>query len=180
VYAQNDPVNLLDRTGFKTVVVITRDSGFGSHVALWLTNNGSPILYDPGGSFLGSEGRGSGGFFTDEEANLEEYTRYQESTGSSVETFTFETTVAEEAQIAERISPSSGGPGEGEAGFLMCASHVSSVLQGTGPFNNLGTYRFPGNLASALERLRAGGNRPRLLQLRQLIPAPFPVSPFFR
>jgi hypothetical protein len=153
-YARADPVDHTDPTGFDTVVIITRDYGVGTHAALYIDNAGSPILFDPGGSDEpNGEPRGSGGFFEDSDANLQNYIDYQKSTESAVETYRFQTTTEQEAALVERISPSDAGPGEGEGGFFTCAYHVSRVLQGIGPFRDLDTYRLPGSLADALTEI---------------------------
>ena len=85
-----------------------------------------------------------------EDADLGRYIRFQEGTGSIVETYNFHTSVEEEAQIAARIAPADTSPGIGQGGMFTCAIHVSESLQGIGPFKGLGTYFLPGNLADEL------------------------------
>ncbi|UXR63257.1 hypothetical protein EZJ49_09215 [Bdellovibrio bacteriovorus] len=61
-YVNSDPINGIDPSGLKTRILITRNAlGFGNHVALQVDNGGSPILYDPGGSFGGAKS-GTGAF----------------------------------------------------------------------------------------------------------------------
>jgi RHS repeat-associated protein len=147
-YSRNDPVNSFDPIGLNTIVVITRDLGFGDHAALWIENNGSPVLYDPGGAF-GRPGVGADAVI--ENANLNDYISFQQGEGSAVETYSFATSREEEAAIMERIRPSDTSIGEGEGGVLTCSVHVSNVLAGIGRFKHLGAgIRFPGNLAGAL------------------------------
>jgi len=91
--------------------------------------------------------RGSADALHGDEADLNSYINYQRSTGSSVKTYTFNTTPAEEAQIANRADELGG-----RAPF-NCARATSAALTGSGPFKNLDSYFFPGNLASALGQL---------------------------
>jgi RHS repeat-associated protein len=159
-YALNNPLNLWDPTGLDTVVVITRDYIIGSHAALYVDNAGTPIQFDPGGSYRSGD-RGSSGSFEGEEANLEAYMKYQRGTGSTVATYRFKTTPEDESALVERISPSDGSPGEGEGGSFTCAYHVSSVLQGVGPFKDLGISVIPGNLARFLDQILNPRPRPQ-------------------
>lgn len=148
-YASNNPSTYGDPFGLSTIVIITRDSGFGTHAALYVGNGPNSILYDPAGSFdpLAEDGtplRGSGDFFHGSEIDLASYIRFQESTGSIVETYSFDTTVEQETEIAERVEDLGGAaPG-------ACALRVSAALNGVGPFKVLGTYVLPGSLANAL------------------------------
>jgi RHS repeat-associated protein len=148
-YSSNDPVNHFDPSGLKTVVIITRDFTFGSHAAVWVENAGDALLYDPAGSFVprGLRDRnavGEAGVLDAEFANLAEYIRFQQSTGSSVETFTFSTTPAEEAKIASRIEAA------GAASGGWCAFMVAEAVGGIGPFEGLESYMLPGSLADEL------------------------------
>ncbi len=91
--------------------------------------------------------RPSGEFFTKNEANLQDFLEYLRKSNSSVKTITFDTTPEEEAKIAANIEES----GRTTGGF--CAFSISSVLKGTGPFKDLGTFFSPGSLADELEKL---------------------------
>ena len=63
-------------------------------------------------------------------------------------TYTFATTPDEEQAIADRIDELGGVTG----GF--CAVAASQVLNGIGPFKNLGTRFTPGTLDKALKNLQ--------------------------
>ena len=173
-YAQNDPINRVDPTGLDTVVIITRDNGFGSHTAVRIDNNGSPILYDPSGSyFVGDGERGSGAYFEGDDADLNKFIRFHEESGSTVTIYRFPTTPEEEARIAEKIMPSDGSNGLGDGGLgFNCAERTSTALQGIGPFENLDTYWFPGNLADALEEIRTPAKPRELLSPSQSFARP--------
>ena len=134
--------------GLIMVVVITEaPSGsftVGSHAAVCDSISGDPVLYDPGGSYQAGA-RGSGDAFSGAEADLRAFLRFERKDRDIVRRFKFRTTPAQEAQIAERISQVGGKQG----GF--CAVGVSQVLDGTGPFSQLGSpFYFPSSLGDAL------------------------------
>jgi RHS repeat-associated protein len=145
VYVGNNPVNWVDPFGLKTTIIITYDYWIGSHAAVHIDNNGSPILYDPAGSYR-DQTRGSGGFFDGNEAALSPYIGYHQGTGSTVETITFNTSNADELAIAQRIDDA------GDPRGISCSRKVSGVLSGIGPFKKLDSYLFPGSLADELKR----------------------------
>ena len=156
-YVGNDPLNGMDPTGLDTAVIITRDAvpytfgllTYGSHAAVRVDNGGNPMLYDPGGSYL-ARTRGSGDAFYGNEAALNAYTSYQRSTGSTVNTYRFSTTSDQERQIANQIEERGGVSG------CLCASAVSDVLRGVGPFKGVGSFA-PGTLGQQLENLPGVG-----------------------
>jgi uncharacterized protein RhaS with RHS repeats len=55
-YVGNDPLNKVDPSGKKTIVLIVYDKGplglgtIGGHAALYVDNGKEPILFDPAGS----------------------------------------------------------------------------------------------------------------------------------
>ena len=151
-YARNDPANYVDPTGLITVVVISQapsgSSAFGEHAAVSVSNSGDPVLYDPGGSYRAGA-RGSGDAFYGAEADLRAFLRFQRRDRDIVRRIKFRTTPEQEAQIAKRISQVGGKQG----GF--CAVGVSQVLDGIGPFSQLGApFYFPSSLGDALEGLQ--------------------------
>jgi hypothetical protein len=152
-YVENDPLNGTDPTGLDTVVIITRDPvpwtfgllSYGSHAAVRVDNGNNPILYDPAGSYRAAT-RGSGDALSGNDANLNSYTNYQNSSGSTVNTYRFSTSSAQERQIAERIDE------RGGAAPCFCSSAVSDVLNGIGPFRDVGSV-FPGTLEKQIKTL---------------------------
>jgi hypothetical protein len=66
----------------------------------------------------------------------------------------FNTDDATEAEIAKRIKELTR---RGGVQPTYCAKAVSRVLNGLGPFRDLGSYRRPAALARRLRELRAGG-----------------------
>ncbi|UTD26543.1 RHS repeat-associated core domain-containing protein [Bradyrhizobium sp. WD16] len=152
-YTGNDPVNKTDPSGLDTVVIITRDPvpytfgllTYGSHAAVRIDNGGNPVLYDPAGSFRAAT-RGSGDALYGSDAALAPYIGYQNSLGSTVNTYRFSTTPAQEGDIANRIENLGG------AIPCFCAASTSSALSGIGPFQNVGSL-LPGNLENQVKNL---------------------------
>jgi RHS repeat-associated protein len=146
-YVLGDPVNLLDPRGLDTTVVINNNDVFtGTHAGVIVGSGADTVLYDPGGSYHTVE-KGSGDALYGDGVDIGDYIRYQQLDGPDVQVYTFPTTSAEEMLIKERIS--NGGmniPGS-------CAIDASSVLNGIGPFNGLGTYFTPNGLGNALNGL---------------------------
>ena len=147
-YVRGNPISYIDPLGLITTVAITYDSSFGTHATLYTSNgdDGGPFIYDPAGSYDDQE-RGTGDYFGDKAANLSNYIQYQNSLGSDVKTYSFNTTPEIERQFSDRALD------QGGAAPGYCADHVSKVIRGIGPFKDLGRYFLPGNLASALSRI---------------------------
>ena len=146
-YVGNLPTVLTDPAGLATIVIITRDYGWGSHAALYVSNGDDPVLYDPNGHYMENMGRGSDDTFVGEEADLQNYMKYQLSTDSGVELYAFDTSLEQEASIVKSIDELGGGTS------FSCATSVSAALENTDPFQGLGKYFWPGNLASKLKDL---------------------------
>jgi RHS repeat-associated protein len=145
-YAFNSPTSYIDPSGLKTTVIITSDFGIGSHAAVF-TDAGGGLLYDPGGSYQ-STTRGTGGYFTGSETSLAAYLAYQKSTGSTVQTYSFDTTPSQEMQIQSNVVTGLGGNTP-----FKCTLGVCAVLQGVGPFQDLQSNVLPGSLANQLDTL---------------------------
>jgi RHS repeat-associated protein len=150
-YAWNDPVKATDASGLVTAVVVWskwRDA----HSALHIDNAHNPLLYDPSGNYPGPglRVRGSDDTFQGDDADLPSYLHYWHKRGhSSPEVFLFDTTPAEEAEIARNIEEL----GEGGSGPFDCALLVSESLRVVGMFDELGRVRWPGKLAKYLRHL---------------------------
>ena len=149
-YANDSPVADVDPTGLSTTIIIVKDpvgpGDAGTHAGIYIDNNGDPLLYDPAGGYPTDRGCGSGDACSnsDNGTSLPDYINYQLSKGSSVDTYTFGTNAAEEATIANNIGNEGGGfPGG-------CTLAVCDVMHGVGPFKNMPSYFFPGNLGRDL------------------------------
>jgi len=146
VYVMNDPTYGIDPSGLDTTVIIVYDHGIGSHAAVLVDNGGNPVLYDPAGGY--GEDHKCSEKCIDQLADVKKYMDYHTSTGETVKLFVFKTTLAEEKQIYQNIIDAESSIG----GF--CSIAVSTVLNGIGPFGNLGTYLLPGNLGRALGAIK--------------------------
>jgi RHS repeat-associated protein len=144
-YALGTPLRYTDARGLETILVTTYDYGFGSHSAIYVNTPGQPpFLYDPAGSYQpNGEPRGTGGFFEGNQANLQDYVKYQESTGSTVEVVKIPTTPAQEQGIKERAMDI------GDPRGFSCASAVSQALGGA---CGISESLFPGSLRRKAER----------------------------
>ncbi|MCW8924216.1 MAG: RHS repeat-associated core domain-containing protein, partial [Gammaproteobacteria bacterium] len=162
-YVGNNPLRFNDPMGLDTTIVITHDSMFfglidvGSHAAVFTDNSaeqGGQILFDPAGSYSPiGDVRGSGDFFSGESANLPSYISYQESLGSTVQTYTFQTSPANETAIVDRITGEASSPAF-TGTPLMCAVSCVDAITGIGPFQNLGSPSTPGGLEQGLINLQ--------------------------
>jgi hypothetical protein len=123
-------------------VVTVRTLGFGVHSSVHIDNggDGQPALYDPAGSYTPNSGepRGTGDILYRPDADLNDYRRYHENAGDTVETTRLPTTPQEEADIirnAEEI---------GGAGAFRCTIAASGALGG---LCGIPTSFLPGSLA---------------------------------
>jgi uncharacterized protein RhaS with RHS repeats len=159
IYANMNPLNRIDSLGLDTVIIINNNTPvIGTHAGLYLDHGvigvvpGKPMentgreIYDPAGHYLNAT-RGEEGTFYGKDADLNNYINFQKEDGTNVEIYRFKTTPEEEREIAKKIQET------GDPRGLSCAPSVSSVLSGTGPFKNLGTYRTPSGFGNALKKL---------------------------
>ncbi|RKZ70060.1 MAG: hypothetical protein DRR19_33600 [Candidatus Parabeggiatoa sp. nov. 1] len=165
-YVTGQPVSFVDPFGLKTTVIITTDYYWlfwiiplkiGSHAAVMIDNLGDPILYDPAGSYIPSQAWKtipretlgdvfqSGEFAFPFDLDLQEYLEYHTKSGSRIALLFFPTTPEEEQELAKRIRDSSHRTPE-----LYCTIAVSNVLDGIGPFKDLGIFVRPGSLYDEL------------------------------
>jgi len=134
-------MSAIDPDGLKTTLVTTYDYGFGTHSAILIETEGMPpLLYDPAGTF---PKMGSGD--TMEDVTLDQYVKYQKSTGSRVVTTVLNTTVDQEKAMRKWL--------EGNRGMApgFCASGVSSALNGA---CGIGGSMFPGTLKKQAEKAK--------------------------
>lgn len=168
-YAMQNPIKTTDPWGLFTIVIVN-NNGFG-HSGMYVSNSGSgtPLIYDPYGSYDPHSHapstvnndivdtlyppRGSDGTIQGDNLDWANYVQYQMADGPDVQTYIFNTTPAEEQQLAQEAEQL------GEQGLWnplnSCTTKVSTVLSSTGPFTNFGTFIFPGQLGSALATLQS-------------------------
>ena len=150
-YVANDPINGIDPSGLKTIFLITRGAlGIGNHIAVYIDNGGSPMIFDPGGTYA-TPLDGTGDLVSGARANTGAFAAFHQSHfGDSTEMITFDTSSADEAAIADRLQ----GPGMGGFRGGQCATGVSSAVDGIGPFKGLGSnFFFPGSVGRSLRAL---------------------------
>lgn len=156
-YVGGTPTHASDPLGLQTVIVVNNNHWAevwsmvaGTHVGMYTSNGGDPIMYDPGGSYGSGHGAGSGDFIEAGPSTLTDYIMYQIQDGSNVDVYSFDTTPEQEKQIVENIMNGGNyGPGQ-------CAAGVSNAINGIGPFKDLGTYSTPKGLGNALDALQGG------------------------
>ncbi|MFS9379986.1 RHS element core protein [Citrobacter sp. ANG330] len=144
-----NPVLAIDPYGLNNLDVIVNNNGIG-HVGLHMGSGDNELLYDPGGSYMTPEGipSGSGGTFLGSDANLNNFLKYQFEDGSDVNVYSFEITPDEDKKIREAIDE------QGGCSPFFCASCSSSVLNGIGPFKNLGKIQTPWGMKDAMSNIR--------------------------
>lgn len=138
-----NPVSYTDSLGLQTTVII--NNNFPGHVGVHVGSGSNQMLYDPGGSYPGTEGTGNTA--SGAAADLGSYLNYQRLDGPKVETHRFNTSKAQEQQIMDNIDS------RGSCRPLYCAVCSSDVLRGIGPFRDLGRHYTPGGLGSTLRGL---------------------------
>jgi len=129
----------------------------GEHTALYVDNGGDPILFDPAAdtpAIGGGEHPPNDIFAVPSEMTLDEYVREDIRENLYTEIIPFNTDNATEAEIVKRIRELTK-----DGGFRgpVCAKAVSRILNGLGPFRNLGTFTRPVALAKRLRQLKATG-----------------------
>ncbi len=141
-------------SGLDTIVMVffnnPNHTGFvGEHSAVFVTNGGNPVLYDPSGDSRINGEHPDDDVFRDESADLHQYLDAHSSQNQNTypEIFTFDTSADQERQIADRIEKL------GHPGSFNCADAVSSVLRGIGPFKDLQHVYRPAALAEELREL---------------------------
>ena len=161
-YVLGNPLRYTDPFGLVTTVVYTSDGI--DHVGVHVDNpKGSPVLYDPNGSYRYYETSAydsnysyltnPGPLFSGDEANLGKYLEHLRKYGPNVETFSFKTTPEEEAVIVSNIEA------QGTPGVLSCSINTSSAISGVGPFSNVSPTWWPSSLASQLRSLGIISNK---------------------
>ncbi|HCT5823854.1 TPA: hypothetical protein OT171_004752 [Citrobacter sedlakii] len=143
-----NPISTIDPYGLNNLDVIVNNNGIG-HVGLHMGTGDSELLYDPGGSYMTPQGipSGSGGTFMGGDANLNDYLKYQYEDGPKVTVYSFEIEPNEEKKIRDAIDE------QGGCAPLYCALCSSSVLNGNGPFKNLGKIRTPWGMDDAMSEI---------------------------
>jgi hypothetical protein len=159
-YVKQNPIKSIDVRGEETSVWISypSDSPWDPGHASALTEK---IIWDPNGQacecqYLDGEAKpwlpGTGQTYSRNPRTDRAFNDHASSEGWVVNKYTFSTTPEEEQMIEDRIEQYGGG------GALGCAIAVSTVLDGIGPFKDLGTTNWPSTLEENLMRLKGSGN----------------------
>ena len=178
-FGLNNPISNYDHTGLKpqqftnnierkapsetttrtsnVSVIVTYDTflgiEFGSHAAIIVQTPRESILFDPGGSFMGTKEypRGTADILTTEDHGdtlLSTFVNYHKGTGSRVELFNFSVTEKEAGEIVERIFNIGGTSGG------LCSIATCQAIQGIGPFEKVDVSLLPGNLADQMQAIK--------------------------
>lgn len=156
-YVKGNPVRFIDPSGLETVVVYTSDGI--DHTGVYVDNPlGNQTLYDPNGSYRYYTSpvydpnykvlTNPGPLFEGPEANLQEYLKHLHTYGPNVETYRFNTTPLEEAEIVKNILE------RPTPGALSCSINTSESISGVGPFKDVRPTWLPWNLADQLRKLQ--------------------------
>jgi hypothetical protein len=152
---RGNPGNWVDPKGEETTVYISypQDNPFDPGHAFLSTES---TIYDPSGAecvcqydpdALSFFPGGSNQTYSRDPKTDTKFFGHAKSDGYIVNAYRFPKTYAEELQIETRIEEHGGG------GYLGCAASVSSVLHGIGPFEDLGSFRFPSSLEARLKEM---------------------------
>jgi RHS repeat-associated protein len=156
-YALQNPQSYIDFFGEETTVSISyHPDGWYGHASVMTDEQ----IYDPSGANClcqydemdrGPYPPGSGETYERNPLTDNAFRRHQSSGGWVVHNYRFATTPEQERLINDRIRNRGGG------GFFGCARSVSNVLDGIGPFRNLGTTGLPSRLERRLRRIPQPG-----------------------
>jgi RHS repeat-associated protein len=146
-YVGNDPGNAVDPWGLITTIITIYDYGIGTHSALFISNNGMSVLYDPAGAYalaVYDKEKGYSDIIEDNSAALLGYLKFHKVAGSKAVIQAFNTSLEAESTIIGRIKEL----GDVQGG--SCTQAVSSAIRGVPPFEELSFYTLPGSLKKAL------------------------------
>jgi RHS repeat-associated protein len=164
-YCKNDPINFIDPSGLKLIVIISEADGdfdwlFGSHSLLiidkeeeygFITNN---VLYDPSGSYNPGGRRPAGGdCLSAYDAQLKTYINYWKGNDTKGKikftVFSFDLPKDEEDALYTVVNE------RNAAGFAQCADSISSALKTINTFKkNINQTGIPKDLKNQLLKLQ--------------------------
>ena len=134
----------IDPFGLETTVVVTTDYGIGSHSSVHVHTGSETVLYDPNGNYLPPSGipPGSGEVHNGSNADLQDYIKWHQKSGSTVDTYPLNLTPEQENQLIENIMKQPASPPFG------CAISTSSAFDG---MCGIEPTWFPGKLADQVK-----------------------------
>ena len=157
-YALGNPLRYTDVFGEQIMVSVSfHDDVFYGHVTLWTDTR----IFDPNGAEClcqiyedaAPAYPGTGETYFRNPATDDAFRKHQTSGGWYVHNYKFNVPPYIEEEINRRIDEWA----EDGTGPLGCASAVSWVLSGVGPFKNLGTTMWPSRLEDRLRETPQGG-----------------------
>ncbi len=166
-YVFNNPINYHDLSGLQgsrrergnLIVLITKSDYFGisfyDHTAIWIENEGNPILLDIDGSFNRNKQTGPIHMYN---ASLKDYLNYHRSSykNGSIESYIFNINLHEQRKFIEYIIDAR------DSGLSCgCALSVSAALRSLNLFKDLGISITPGGLRDDLEEIEDQQRNPK-------------------
>jgi hypothetical protein len=137
---------------FNEAALLTKRDWTGDHTALFIWNDGDPVLYDPAGKGYSGTGDpgdyGSSGTFTGNSASIEAFKQFYKDQGYEVEVNWLNTSKEDDRLMVDWIEKDAG------ATYFMCTIKTSQCLQQVPSMKDLDTKFLPNSLKNAVQKYK--------------------------